>query len=68
MHNLIRLYPLMMGTYVPSAHSSWRFLNKILVVVELTCTFKFATPPTYFLDEKVENLLLGYHDIFPDNS
>ena len=68
MWTFARLYPLMVGTYVPEDHSKWSCLMILLDVLDLVCARSFSEADLYNLKRSVEEFLKSYAILFPENN
>ena len=66
MSNLVSLYPIMFGKYVPEGHVVWNILLQFSHLVELISAQAFQPGNLLHLRDKIEEFLEAYYSTFPE--
>jgi hypothetical protein len=62
---LLRLLPLMIGSFVPNDNVHWHFLLELKDIVEMAFAFKLSQGHLMSLTVKIQDHLAAFRDLFP---
>ena len=66
MWNFMRLFPLMMGSYVKEGDPTWDLLGQLINIVERVCSPSFKEIDIVHLDYVIKNCFNDYYVLFPE--
>lgn len=64
---LLRLLPVMIGGKIPQGNKYWNFILQLKDIVELCFAQQLAVGHVQFLQNKIQDHLATFHELFPNN-